>query len=71
MNGGYIWSPKRNANDARNPFYEFMREVAPGDLLLSYSDMRIRRLGVAQTYAFECPKPPEFGAIGPNWDRIG
>jgi hypothetical protein len=23
--GGYLWSPKRNANDGRNPFYESMR----------------------------------------------
>src|SRR5215213_5019762 len=22
VRGGYIWSPKRNANGARNPFYE-------------------------------------------------
>jgi hypothetical protein len=28
----YLWSPKRNANRARNPFYESMREVAPGDI---------------------------------------
>ena len=27
--GGYLWSPKRNANGARNPFYETMREVSP------------------------------------------
>jgi hypothetical protein len=27
---GYLWSPKRNANDARNHFYETMREVSPG-----------------------------------------
>lgn len=33
--GGYLWSPKRNANGARNPFYESMREVAPGDLHIS------------------------------------
>jgi transposase len=25
IDGGYLWSPKRNANGARNPFYEFMR----------------------------------------------
>ena len=31
--GGYLWSPKRNANGARNPFYESMREVAPGHLV--------------------------------------
>lgn len=69
--GGYVWSPKRKANGARNPFYEFMREVAPDDLILSFQDTRIRRIGLAQSYAYECPKPPEFGATGPNWDDIG
>jgi putative restriction endonuclease len=29
IEGGYLWSPKRNKNGHRNPFYEFMREVAP------------------------------------------
>ena len=28
ISGGYLWSPKRNANKARNPFYESMREVS-------------------------------------------
>lgn len=23
--GGYLWSPKRKTNGARNPFYDFMR----------------------------------------------
>ena len=27
VRGGYLWSPKRNANGARNPFYDSMREV--------------------------------------------
>jgi hypothetical protein len=31
--GGYPWSPKRNANNARNQFYENMKIVAPGDLV--------------------------------------
>jgi len=31
--GGYLWSPKRSANGARNPLFELVREVAPGDLL--------------------------------------
>lgn len=35
--GGYLWSPKRNANDHGNPFYEFMREVATGDIVFSPS----------------------------------
>ncbi|MCG3201463.1 MAG: hypothetical protein NFCOHLIN_01333 [Gammaproteobacteria bacterium] len=69
--GGYLWSPKRKANGDRNPYYEFMREVAPGDLILSFQDTFIRRIGVAQSYCYECPKPAEFGTAGPNWDRIG
>ncbi len=69
--GGYLWSPKRNANGARNPFYEFMREVAPGDLILSFQGTYIRRIGIARSYCYECPKPAEFGAAGPNWDLIG
>jgi hypothetical protein len=31
--GKYIWSPKRKRNDQINPFYETMREVAPGDII--------------------------------------
>lgn len=71
VTGGYLWSPKRNANGRRNPFYEFMREVAPGDLVLSFNSTLIRRIGVAQSYAYECPKPPEFGSTGPNWEKVG
>jgi hypothetical protein len=49
--GGYLWSPKRSKNGARNPFYEFMREVAPGDLVLSFEGAHIRAIGVARSYA--------------------
>jgi len=41
VSGGYLWSPKRNAKGARNPFYESMREVAPGDLVFSFVNTRI------------------------------
>ena len=27
IGGGYVWSPKRNSNGARNQFYENMRAV--------------------------------------------
>lgn len=69
--GGYLWSPKRNRNGQLNPFYEFMREVAPGDLVFSFADTRIRAFGIAQSYAFSAPKPLEFGSAGRNWDEIG
>ena len=69
--GGYLWSPKRNANGARNPFYESMREVAPGDLIFSFMDTRILAVGFAQSYCWESPKPLEFGTSGQNWEDIG
>ncbi len=69
--GGYLWSPKRNANGARNPFYEFMREIAPGDLVLSFVDTRIVAIGTVTSYCYESPKPTEFGVIGLNWEAIG
>src|SRR5215813_5768686 len=71
VEGGFLWSPKRNANGARNPFYESMREVAPGDLVFSFVDTRILAIGVAQSYCWESPKPLEFGATGQNWEDIG
>jgi putative restriction endonuclease len=71
IEGGYLWSPKRNANGARNPFYESMREVAPGDLIFSFVDTSILAVGIAQSYCWESPKPPEFGTAGENWENVG
>jgi len=64
--GGYLWSPKRNANGARNPFYESMREVSPGDLVFSFVDTRVAAVGIAKSYCWECPKPIEFWLCGPE-----
>ena len=69
--GGYLWSPKVKSNGAANPFYEFMREVAPGDVIFSFADTQIRAIGIANSPAYEAPKPGEFGAIGAYWDMIG
>ena len=41
IEGGYPWSTKRNKNGHRNRLYEFMREVAPGDVAFSFCDTRI------------------------------
>ncbi len=71
IEGGYLWSPKRNKNGHRNPFYEFMREVAPGDIVFSFCDTRIGALGIVSGYCRESPKPEEFGNAGTNWSQIG
>jgi len=69
--GNYLWSPKRNANGNRNPFYDFMREAAPGDVVFSFADTLIKAIGIVASNAYEAPKPLEFGQAGAYWDMIG
>ncbi|MGH8236816.1 MAG: winged helix-turn-helix domain-containing protein, partial [Steroidobacteraceae bacterium] len=71
VGGGYLWSPKRKANNQINPFYESMREVSPGDVILSFRDTLIAAIGIAYSHDYECPKPQEFGDAAPNWGNIG
>lgn len=71
VRGGYLWSPKRKANGDRNPFYDFMREVAPGDTVFSFAEAHIKAIGVILSHAYEAPKPLEFGQAGAYWDKIG
>jgi hypothetical protein len=70
--GGFMWSPKRNANGARNQFYEYMREVEPGDIVFSFFDTQIQGIGVVTARADTAPKP-EFGPAGQsnNWSQEG
>lgn len=69
--GGYIWSPKKNKNGARNQFYENMREVCPGDRVFSFRRKMISSIGIATSNCYEAPKPDEFGSAGQNWDIVG
>lgn len=69
--GGYIWSPKRKSDGSRNRYYDFLREVTPGDLIFSYASTRIQGAGFATSYCYTCPRPAEFGHIGKSWDMIG
>jgi hypothetical protein len=46
VRGSCMWSPKQNANGARNQVYENMREVSPGNVLFSFFDIRINAIGV-------------------------
>lgn len=71
VRGGYLWSPKRKADQSANPFYDFMREVAPGDAIFSFADTLIKAIGVASSNAYEAPKPLEFGTAGAYWEKIG
>jgi hypothetical protein len=67
--GGYIWSPKKNTNGARNPFYDNMREVQIGDVVISFAS-EVRGIGVVTASAITYDKP-NFGKAGENWDKEG
>ena len=70
VRGSFMWSPKQNANGARNQFYENMREVSPGDVVFSFCDTRIKAIGVVTGRAQTGPKP-DFGSAGANWSQEG
>jgi len=40
-------------------------------MVFGFADTRIRAWGKATSYAYEAPKPAEFGTAGRNWDQIG
>lgn len=69
--GGFMWSPKTNADGGKNPFYDFMTEVAPGDLVFSYATKEIIAVGVATSKAYTSIKPRDFGAAGNAWSNEG
>lgn len=71
IGGGYLWSPKTNANGARNETYDNMGRVRAGDLVFAYAAQRIAHVGVATQAAVPAPKPDEFGNAGANWTRDG
>lgn len=70
VQGGFLWSPKRNRDGRRNQFYDNMMEVRAGDLVLSFCDTLIKAIGIAQGSAQSAGKP-EFGKIGNQWDDDG
>ena len=71
IEGGFLWSPKRNRNGNFNQFYENMRVAELGDLVFSYFDQRIQYVGIVQRPALSGNKPSEFGLTGDYWDNQG
>ena len=69
--GGYMWSPKRNQNGARNQFYKNMRQAQTGDLVFAYYQQHIQQLGVVQYPAVSQSKPTDFGTVGDYWGDDG
>jgi hypothetical protein len=69
--GGYIWSPKANANGACNVTYDNLSRCQRGDVVFSYANGRISQIGLVETAAITASKPPEFGSAGENWSQEG
>ena len=65
--GGFMWSPIKNANGARNPFYDNMEKIHPGDLVFAYAQQQVKAIGVAQKKVYSAPKPASFENASNNW----
>ena len=66
-----MWSPKMNANGGNNPYYNFMTQVVPGDVIFSYANGSIIAVGVALGVARTSNKPTDFGNAGQVWSNDG
>lgn len=66
-----MWSPFKNANGARNSFYDNMAKVEPGDIVFAYAQQQVKAIGVAQKRAYSAPKPASFENSSNNWSQIG
>lgn len=69
--GGYMWSPKVNADGGRSQFYTNMTLIEPGDVVYSFCDTYIKAVGVVINKAVSSVKPTEFGTAGQNWNDDG
>ena len=69
--GGYIWSPKQNANGAKNVSYDNLARCQVGDVVFSYAFAKISKIGLVESLAVTAPKPPEFGSTGEYWGDEG
>ncbi len=68
--GSFLWSPQLKSNGHQNPFYNFMKEVRPGDVVFSFCDTKIKAIGIAIGPAEGAPKPA-FIQGGVNWSNEG
>lgn len=71
IGGGFLWSPKVNADGRRNRFYDSMTEAQIGDVVFSFCDTSIKAVGMVMGACQSSPKPTEFGTTGNYWANEG
>jgi len=67
--GGYIWSPQKNSNGSVNQTYTNLKLAKIGDVVFSYSQAKIKAIGVVEREWDLVPMPPDFGSFSANWAR--
>ncbi len=61
LDGGYLWSPKKNKKVPNSETYDNMTRLMPGDIVYSFADAVIRAVGLVLARAYEAPRPTERG----------
>lgn len=57
--GGYIWAPLTDKSGRKLSHWSALRDVAPGDQVLSCANGRVRAVSTARDEAREAPRPQE------------
>ena len=70
VHGGFLWSPKANKGGGKNQFYNNMLRIRSGDVVFSFSDTKIKAIGVVIGEA-KSTERPEFGSVGKQWTNDG
>lgn len=71
VGGGFLWSPKKAANNRKNIFYDNMTLVSIGDVVFSFKDTLIKAIGIVTRGGYSNNKPYNFGEVGDYWDAEG
>ncbi|MGD9713662.1 MAG: EVE domain-containing protein [Thermomicrobiales bacterium] len=66
--GGYVWAPLTDKNGRTLGHWSSLRDVAPGDQVLSYANGRVRAVSTARGETREAPRPQE---LSDEWQDSG
>jgi putative restriction endonuclease len=61
IEGGYLWSAKKNRNGTKNSSYDNVTRTRPGDVVFSYANAEIDAIGVVMERVRSAPIPTEAG----------
>ena len=68
-NETYLWCPKKAKGGRTFQYYENIRRIKPGDVVLSFFKGNIQGFGTAQTYSYTSQRPPHYE--GTVWMDLG